>query len=573
MKSKAQRTPVIAVASILILIAACLVILDARHARRSEGVHVAEGPSGTTPSSGGEPASSSPRVRVQISTPASTEPVERSVSEVTIRVHSIDGSTVPDAVVGHHDEHPSERTDASALRRTDHQGRCSLNVDFNVRSRLRVSASGFSDATISIGPEHRSDSSEVVVTLYPQASLLGRVRWADSTPVPGARVRAWPSSYTAPSEFSFDQVSAVECLETTCGDDGAFRIVGAKSGVRYTVTALGSGGVARSRVKTIAAPNAFADIVLDRVFATRVVWRLPQGEALARVSVAGPIVSFPQGLGTRSILKRGSELGALVGRSTSEVSWNERIVGCHLQADSDRIGPFRVRGAIAGYEPYDEQVWALPLQGEEMATHEIRLEPTAPGFGSLAILLTEPLDCFDALDLETSSVLGDVVLSSVSNTDEIRIGLPRDGDGLFVAEGIPWGNYRARFEDRDGLWRFPEIGRDGVDVVVSEDDAFFHIENPPLGALTLALTDRDGALLEGDGPLNLMFEYRDPSGASRSTQGSLTLHGTPLLFGPVPAGEYRLRNIGAWPAECQQTWDWSTVSPNTVSGIVLDCGP
>jgi hypothetical protein len=422
---------------------------------------------------------------------------------------------------------------ATRIGLTDEEGSAHVRVPSIRPLRLTGTREGHASGE---GELPTAEATEILLVLEPESRIRGTVSWLDGDPAPNVIVAAWPDGQAATEAMfrSFRSNDPVpDTFSTMTDGEGHFVLSGLAARTTYTLVAGGAGGLTVRAAEGVHTDGPSLRVELTPVYAATV--RLCDADDGSLRS--GPAVygrgpgwydeaeedpaEVVMGLPTACFLVLDPGLWGI--RPTT---LSRHIVLLQRQRRSQDVPALVYEVEAPGYAP----VWTrlvVPRIRSVPPEYRLVVEPRAHGWGTLTVSLRGP-----SLELavEGSSSLAGQVLLEGEDGERIGIPIPKPLSRVTKVEGVPFGDYRARFRSMDSMQYFPDEHR-RESVVVGDKPAALSIDASSSSCLLVTLVCADGREYQGA----VVFRLNGPTG-----KPYLAFDRSPYVLEGIAPGEYTL---------------------------------
>ena len=427
---------------------------------------------------------------------------------------------------------------SSALGSTNADGSLPVQAQECMGLKIAASALGFGEGS---APASDAVAGILEITLAVEAILDGQLM-LEGTPIArqDVSVYAWRSDDRPPSEELLSCPNNMRLRNTKTALDGSFSLRGLTRGVGYTLVAAGNGMVSTSPIGNQRPAIDRPALPVEYVYALSVQVSDQNRKPLrTQDQLYGGGISWPSDIPGMRALGRQEPAVNLLGIPRGQLYGNVQasflLLGRSAQL-RESVGPALVNVAIPGYElVYSEVAIPLHMGGPPQASL-IKLDPLPDARWGKIELYMDGL--FEPADVSTRGAY-----VARLRLDDLALGKPI-GDlclwqlapGLNSFEGIPGGEYKCVFLNKERFDRQPDAESGEWLIVVGEVPAKVHVDASRYGALELLVLNANGTLHAGKLSVMLRPQLIDGEPAANP----LYLEKSPYVIPLLPEGVYKV---------------------------------
>jgi hypothetical protein len=322
---------------------------------------------------------------------------------------------------------------------------------------------------------------------------------------------------------------------TRTDPSGRFTLTGLSPSLNYRFFAGGLGYVAFDEHLTVVpSSNDFVELVARPVYGAIVAPRDVNGNEPR----AGPFDGFLDSATAEAqhahLLHASKWTPTLLGVESTEpagLAYYDRYLFFTTDHELGPAIPIRYRVRIPGYKAVDVAIGAGRAV-DAVPRHVVTLPAASDGFGVVAVQMGPPRKAW-AWDEVASGRECRLLLESTGSEPRFEVRLKALApSGLEVIEGVPYGDYLAKFVAPHDLFTYPHSGDPPILLRVGPRPAVMDVSIPDLGAIELRVLTADGLLYAGA----LMGTHVH---ITDGHMGAFYFSRPPYRFDLVPPGEYR----------------------------------
>ncbi|MDA1265828.1 MAG: carboxypeptidase-like regulatory domain-containing protein [Planctomycetota bacterium] len=387
--------------------------------------------------------------------------------------------------------------------------------------------------------EVRENRAREEVVLRKAWAVTGKVVGPTGHPVDGkVRVIALAGRDSLTTSAVASSLAGLGPLPTTTADaNGDFVIDGLDAGEAYRLFAGGGGYIAANHFAQPVRPADGQHVLVEvrPVYGVRILLREEDGGKLAlSEQLNGKWHGTPSTPPGAKIIVSGGWTAALLGLGPQESrSAFDKTYYFQNKVEAPEGLPLSYSAHLPGYEEVDVKITAMRAAAD-LEDIELRLTRVGDGgFGRITVWLDPPEAVEVVLPSGDNHRRSQLYLTEQDGGRLIRAQLVGLENGFVDIEGLPHGDYWARFRAPHQLFREPSGDLPGRLVVVADEPVDFRVGVDQLGSLSFTLQDSAGQRYVG--PVQ-GTHIRTFGGEADSFFIAFPPYEIPLL----PPGEYKL---------------------------------
>jgi hypothetical protein len=413
-------------------------------------------------------------------------------SMLDVRVVDEHGSAVPGALVRVLSAGGAQQSSAE----TDKKGLAQIAAAAG--STLLTTSQGFAISTLEVS---RISTQPVLIRLHPEGTIAGVV--VDSTGVPagsGVFVLALPkNALISGGEAALRALRGDPTQHLASTDQkGRFLLDRLDPTIMYSLACGGSGRVQFRTLPDVKPSQGEVEIVAGWGYAEIICLVDDHGEPLSDDLVHSPSRKFEAGCLEPSVLPVHSGSAAAL-LACPEIEFANKLPACRVYAyvgpvPLTSVGPNFYSSTLAGCDPVEISFLARPI-GLALETTKVAYHCAPEEHGSIEISFSRGGGPVLAAPGEEAP--SGLLVLEPRNGAAIKCPVREKLFGPQVVEGIPFGQYQARFVAQRSTFTFPPAEKPSVPLRVEKGVAHFDISLDDSGEVDIEVRDESGVIISG----------------------------------------------------------------------------